>query len=86
MKVQITQKYVYHKVATIEVEIDKDEYTKYITDNRGYILDDYLLDNEELWVNQIHKATNKAELLFANKGEDDELRYDCEELKTGGHL
>ncbi len=87
MKVQIIEKHVYHTVATVEVEIDKDEYEKYLDDNKGYhFLDDYLLDHEELWVEQIHEATDKAELLFVDGGEDDELRYDCKELKTGGHL
>jgi len=87
MKVQITQKYVYHKVATIEVEIDKDEYVKYLADNKGYhFLDDYLLDHEELWVEKIDNAMDKAGLLFVDGSEEEELRYDCEELKTGGHL
>ncbi len=87
MKVKISQKYIYHKVATVEVEIDKDKYEKYITDNEGLLFfDDYLLDNEELWVEQIHEATDKAELLFVDANEDDELRYDCKELKIGGHL
>jgi len=83
MKAQITQKYVYHKVATIEVEIDKDKYEKYITDNKGLLFfDDYLLDNEELWVEKIDNAMDNAELLYV----DGKLRYDCKELKTGGHL
>ena len=86
MKVQISQKYIYHKVATVEIEIDKDEYKKYLSDNKGYhFLDDYLLDHEELWVEKIDNAINKAELLFVDESEE-ELRYDCEELKTGGHL
>lgn len=93
MKVKISQRYVYHRVGTIEVEIDRDKYAKYLTDNKRYIipsgyhsLDDYLLDHEELWVEQIHEATDKAELLFVDANEDDELRYDCKELKIGGHL
>ncbi len=87
MKVKISQRYVYHRVGTIEVEIDRDKYAKYLTDNKGYhSLDDYLLEHEELWVEQIHEATDKAELLFVDANEDDELRYDCKELKIGGHL
>ena len=83
MKAQITQKYVYHKVATIEVEIDKDKYEKYITDNKGLLFfDDYLLDHEELWVEKIDNAMDNAELL----SDDGKLRYDCKELKTDGHL
>ena len=42
MKVKISQRYVYHRVGTIEVEIDRDKYAKYLTDNKGYhSLDDY---------------------------------------------
>lgn len=83
MKVQIIEKHVYHKVATVEVEIDKDEYEKYLDDNKGYhFLDDYLLDHEELWVEKI----DNAKPLVVDGSEDYELRYYCEELKTGGHL
>ena len=96
MKVKISQRYVYHRVGTIEVEIDRDKYAKYLTDNKGYhSLDDYLLEHEELWVEQIHEATDKAELDFGSgcyrngfnqRRSVEELRYDCEELKMGGHL
>lgn len=83
MKVQIIEKHVYHTVATVEVEIDKDEYEKYLDDNKGYhFLDDYLLDHEELWVEKIHNAKP----LVVDGSEYYELRYHCEELKTGGHL
>ena len=62
---------------------DKDEYEKYLDDNKGYhFLDDYLLDHEELWVEKI----DNAKPLVVDGSEDYELRYYCEELKTGGHL
>ena len=96
MKVKISQRYVYHRVGTIEVEIDRDKYARYLTDNKGYhSLDDYLSEHEELWVEQIHEATDKAELDFGSgcyrngfneEGNDEELRYGCKELKMGGHL
>lgn len=88
MKVKISQRYVYHRVGTIEVDIDRDIYQDWIKENNYNVddLDYYLSMNEELWVEQIHEATDKAELLFVDGGEDDELRYDCKELKTGGHL
>jgi len=50
--------------------------------------------NEGLWYEQIDNATDKAEFeigfgCYGGFNEDDseaETRYDCEELKTGGHL
>ena len=33
MKVQISQRHVYHKVATIEIEVNKEDYEKYLIDN-----------------------------------------------------
>jgi len=95
MKVQIKQRYVYHKIATIEIDIDKDKYEKYLFENLHYhSLDDYLFENEDLWVEQLEDATDRAEVEFGFGcdgifNEDDsevELRYDCEELKLGGHL
>jgi len=88
MKVKISQRYVYHRVGTIEVEINKDKYQDWIKENNYNVddLDYYLSMNEDLWSEQIHEATDKAELLFVDANEDDELRYDCKELKIGGHL
>jgi len=97
MKVKISQRYVYHRVGTIELDIDKDKYQDWIKENNYNIeeLDYYLSMNEDLWVEQIHEATDKSELDFGNgcyengfneEGSDEELRYDCEELKIGGHL
>ena len=83
MKVQIIEKYVYHKVTTKEVEIDKDEYEKYLDDNKGcHSLDDYLsLEHEELWVEKI----DNVKPIVVDR-EDFSLSYYCEELQTGGHL
>ena len=96
MKVQISQRHVYHKVATIEIEVNKEDYEKYLIDNKGYhSLDDYLLEHEELWSEQIDNATDKSELEFGNGcyengfNEEDsasEIRFDCKELQTGGQL
>ena len=103
MKVQISQRYVYHKIATIEIEVNKQDYQKYLIDNKGYhSIDDYLLEHEELWLDKIDDATVNSELEFGfglgycsnenhnvnfNEGENEsELRYDCKELKIGGHL
>ena len=96
MKVTISQRFVYHKVGTVEIEINKKDYEKYLIDNKGYhSLDDYLLENEDLWSEQIHNATDKSELEFGSgcfengfnqEGCDAETRFDCEETNDGGHL
>ena len=97
MKVKIRQKYVYHKVGIIEIDIDRDIYQDWIKENNYNVddLDYYLSMNEELWVEQIHEATDKAEFDFGSRcykngfneeGNDEELRYYCKELKIGGHL
>ena len=51
MKVKISQRYVYHKVATIEIEIDRDIYQDWIKENNYNVddLDYYLSMNEDLW-------------------------------------
>ncbi len=65
-------------------------------------ISDYLIDNEKLYVDKIDDALNKAKYHYgfgtdadANAhynscmNEDDsesEWRYDCDELKIGGHL
>jgi hypothetical protein len=96
MKVTISQRYVYHKVGTIEIEINKKDYEKYLIDNKGYhSLDDYLLEHEELWSEQIDNATYESELEFGSgcyengfneESSDAETRYDCKETHDGGHL
>jgi len=96
MKVQISQRYVYHKVATIEIEIDRDIYQDWIKENNYNVddLDYYLSMNEDLWEEQIDEATSNSELDFGfgcygdfnEEGSETETRYDCKELKIGGHL
>lgn len=96
MKVQISQRYIYHKVGTIEIEINKEDYERYDS------LDEYLIENEYLWDEKIDNETSNAELEFGfglgyyaneyynfNFNEQDsesETRFDCKELQTGGHL
>ena len=88
MKVKIQQRQVYHKFAEIEIEIpnDVDEFD----------IQDYVNDNEHLWIDDIENKLNESEFVYGN-GLDDykgmnepesetEWRYECEELKTGGHL
>ena len=96
MKVQISQRYVYHKLGTIEIEVNKEDYEKYLIDNKGYhSLDDYLLENEDLWSEQIDNSTSGSYLYFGNgcyengfneEESETETRFDCKELQIGGHL
>lgn len=101
MKVKIQQRSVYHKFAEVEIEIDKKDYEEYIKFNtsqgkKWHDIQDYLLENENLYIDKIDEAMSKAEYihgsgLYDYKGMDDnshdsEWRFECEELKMGGHL
>ena len=76
MKVKITQKFIYHKVATVEVEVDEAKYQDWIKENneeganpssRWYNgLEDYLGCNPESWVYELEEATHKAEAKFSD--------------------
>jgi len=99
MKVKIQNRSVYHKFAEVEIEIDKKDYQEYIKFNTSkgeqwHDIQDYLLDNENLYVDKIDEAISKAEYEFGS-GVDDykgmnepesesEWRYETE--KEGGHL
>ena len=94
MKVKIQQRSIYHKFAEVEIEVPNN-----IKEDG---LADYLIDHEQLYVDKIDDALSKAEYHYgfgtdadANAhhnscmNEDDsesEWRYECEDLKTGGHL
>jgi len=97
MKVIISQRVVYHRYSEVEIEIDEDDLEDFELQNsftNG--LDDYLMENAHLYDEQLNEAHDKAEYnegtgLYDFKGMDDaesdwEIRYDCGELKTGGHL
>jgi hypothetical protein len=100
MKVKIQQRSVYHKFAEVEIDIDKKDYQEYIKFNTSqgrewHDIQDYLLENENLYVDKIDDAMSKAEYihgsgLYDYKGMDEdtnsEWRFECDELKTGGHL
>ena len=88
MKVKIQQRQVYHKFAEIEIEIPNnvDEFD----------IQEYVNDNEHLWIDDIENKLNESEFVYGN-GLDDykgmnepesetEWRYECDELKIGGHL
>ena len=88
MIVKIQQRSVYHKFAEVEIEIpdNVDEFD----------IQDYVNDNEHLWVDKMDKQMSESEFVFGTglydfEGMDDaesdsEWRYDCPDLKIGGHL
>lgn len=88
MKVKIQQRSVYHKFAEIEIEIpnDVDEFD----------IQDYVKYNEHLWVDKMDKQMSESEFDFGSglydyegmdeTDSDSEWRYDCPDLKIGGHL
>ena len=91
MKVKIQQRSVYHKFAEIEIEIPD-----VVAPSDECDIQDYLYDNEHLWVDKIDHKINESEFVFGTglydiEGMDDaesdsEWRYDCPDLKIGGHL
>ena len=96
MKVTIQQRSVYHKYAEVEINIDEDDYEDYQINNKDAHLQDYLEENAHLYGEEIDKKIHEANYEFGfgvdeHNGMDmedseSEWRYDCEELKTGGHL
>jgi|TARA_B100001093_G_C26068803_1_gene693586 hypothetical protein len=97
MKVKIQNRSVYHKFAEVEIEVDKDEFEHYKLEHGKYTtLLDFLQDRCFLYDTKIDEAMSKAEYvhgtgLYDFKGMDEaesdsEWRYDCPQLKTGGHL
>ena len=87
MKVKMLQRSVYHKTAELEIDIPNniDEFD----------IQQYINDNEDLWVDKIDHQINETDFVFGNgmdsgdwtdKDEDSEWRYECETFKTGGHL
>ena len=95
------QRSVYHKYAEKEYEIDKKKYLEYLEENGKnengeyyHDLQDYILDNEDIWVDDMDHEINKAKLVFGTglydiEGMEDaeadcEWRYETE--KEGGHL
>jgi len=86
MKVTIETRQVYHKYAQVEVEIP---------DNVEDI-QEWLIENEQTYIYEMDTAINEAKYgsgsgLYDYDGHEDadavsEWRYDCDELKEGGHL
>ena len=87
MKVKIIQRSVYHKIAEVEIEIPE------LLDKESEI-QQYLLNNEDLYVNKIDKAVGETSLDYGpgmidgmtDWKEPYEWRFEYEDGKYGGHL
>jgi hypothetical protein len=85
MKVRISTRAVYHKIAEVEIEIPN------MNPNE---VDEYLNDNENIYIDAIDDKLSEAEYEFgfgtdANFNEADqesEWRYDIKGMNYGGHL
>jgi len=96
MKVKIQQRQIYHKFAEIEIEVDEDEFDHYRLDNGKYTsINEFIIYKEQDWIDDIENKLNESKFVFGNgmdlKGmnepkSESEWRYECEELKTSGHL
>lgn len=87
MKVKIMQRSVYHKYAEIEIEIPND-----IKDDDVH---EYLIETEDLYIDQIDKEMDKVEYEDGSgegdysgmdDGSEDEWRFDIVGKQYGGHL
>jgi len=88
MKVKIMQRSVYHKIAEVEIEVPdtiKEEDVQA-----------YLIDNEDLYFEEMDEKISKAEYKFGNGislddawtdwSEESEWRFDIVGKQYGGHL
>ena len=93
MKVKIMQRSVYHKIAEVEIEIPND-WNIHTEDGINFI-HDYLIDNEDLYVDKIDEKISKAEYEFGfgldndrgldEKDSESEWRFEYGD-RYGGHL
>ena len=95
MKVKITQRSVYHKIAQIEIDVP-------VPKNAFFEeIQEWIIDNEDTWVDKIDHELNEQEFVFGNgmddgnwtdRHEDSEWRIDAVretvlgKMPTGGHL
>jgi len=87
MKVKIIQRSVYHKIAEIEIEIPN------LIDEESEV-HQYLIENEDLYIDEIDKAMGETSLQFGFGGGDgmedldqeSEWRYEIVGKQYGGHL
>ena len=88
MKVIIQQRSVYHKYAEVEVEIPNNIKEDDISE--------YLIEIEDTWADDIDEKISNTEYQYGSgvndydgmtdKTLDSEYRYECDELKTAGHI
>lgn len=94
MKVKIQQRSVYHRFAEVEIEVPN-----HVKED---MLAAWIYRNEHLYIDEMDNAMSKAEYEFGfgtdsdsnhyNKScmdethSESEWRYECDNLKTGGHL
>jgi len=88
MKVKIQHRSVYHKFAEVEIDIPKDI--------REEDVQEYLIDNEHLYVDKIDKAMDETSINYGTGCDEyrgmtepkatSEWRFDIEETNYGGHL
>ena len=94
MKVKIQQRSVYHKFASVEIDVPDNL-------NSAQLIE-YLWDNEHLYVDEMDEAISKATYEYGFGTSDDandhnksymnepesesEWRFDCDKLEIGGHL
>jgi len=97
MKVKIQQRSVYHKFAEVEIEVDEVELKGWMDDaeaeGKYTDIQEYLNYNCHLYDEKIDEAMSKASYEYGVGTErngtyfsESEWRFECEELKTGGHL
>ena len=88
MKIEIHQRSVYHKIAVVEIEVDKDDYEHFKLDNGKFAgMDDYLLENEHLWAEKIDEQMEKANYEFgmgcdANANQNYKTEFDMRDAES----
>ena len=93
MKVKIQQRFVYHKFAEIEIEVPDTITQETLQDHLEEREDvDEKLDEEmskaeyEYGFGCDYDANQNNNSAMCNIEEESEHRYQCDKLKTGGHL
>ena len=103
MKVKIQNRSVYHKFAEVEIEIVEDDFDHGKLDNGKYAsIQDFLIENEDLYIDKIDDKMSKASYEFGfgtdsdanshnnssmnESDQESEWRYEVVGKKYGGHL
>tara|TARA_R100000951_G_C2518907_1_gene142758 strand:+ start:266 stop:532 length:267 start_codon:yes stop_codon:yes gene_type:complete len=88
MKIRISQRAIYHKVAVVEIDIPDNIKLDDVSD--------YLNENEHLYVDRMENKMSVSEYEYGfgmgigadwtDQDQEAETRYDIESEKYGGHL